>query len=205
MNLLQVDSSILGDNSVSRTLSTAVVAHLKHASPSLTTKHRDLGAVPIAHLSGAYLAALGGAGTPHAPELAHDLADGSATLEEFLAADVIVIGVAFYNFAISSQLKSWIDRVVIAGQTFRYGEKGPEGLAGDKRVILAIARGGFYGAGTPTHAFEHAESYLRTVFGFLGVYNVEVVAAEGVAVSPEQRETSIKGAMTQIAALPVSA
>jgi FMN-dependent NADH-azoreductase len=93
-----------------------------------------------------------------------------------------------------SQLKAWIDRVVIAGRTFAYGENGPEGLAKGKRVIIALARGGFYSEGSPAAAFEYLQSYLRSVFNFIGV-EPEFVAADGLAISPEQREESIKQAL----------
>jgi FMN-dependent NADH-azoreductase len=188
MNLLHLDTSILGENSVSRALSAAIVAQLRHVHPELHETYRDLAAEPLPHLSG--------------PQ---ELTAGSAALDEFLAADVVVLGVAFYNFAIPSQLKAWIDRIAIAGKTFRYTPTGPQGLAGDKRVILAIARGGFYGPNTPTHAFEHAESYLRTLFGFLGVSNPEVVAAEGIALGPDARAAALKSALEQVAALPAAA
>ncbi|MGO9135712.1 MAG: FMN-dependent NADH-azoreductase [Methylovirgula sp.] len=200
-NLLHIDSSILGGNSVSRTLSASVVAKLKVSDPSLSETYRDLAAEPIGHLSGLHLAAAQGLAGQLDPALEHDLAEGSKALEEFLAADIVVIGVGFYNFGIASQLKAWVDRIAIAGKTFRYTEKGPEGLAGAKRVILAISRGGFYGPGTPAAGFEHAETYLRGVFAFLGVTDLEVIAAEGVAVGPEQREASVKAAQAQIAAL----
>ena len=90
-------------------------------------------------------------------------------LDEFLAADTIVIGAPMYNFTLPSQLKAWIDRIVIAGKTFRYTENGPEGLAGGKRVIIALARGGFYSDGSPAAALEHLETYLRGVFNFIGI------------------------------------
>jgi FMN-dependent NADH-azoreductase len=200
-NLLHVDSSILGGNSVSRSLSASVVARLKASDPSLTVTYRDLAAEPIPHLSGAYLAAAQALEGQHDPSLERDLAIGGKALDEFLAADIVVVGVGFYNFGIASQLKAWIDRVAVSGKTFRYSEKGVEGLAGSKRVILAIARGGFYGAGSPTAGFEHAETYLRGVFGFFGVTDLQVIIAEGVAVGPEQREASVKAAQEQIAAL----
>ena len=90
----------------------------------------------------------------------------TAVLDEFLAADTVVIGAPMYNFSISSQLKSWIDRIAVAGKTFRYAENGPEGLAGGKRVIVAVSRGGFYDAG---NSFEHVETYLRSLFNFIGI------------------------------------
>jgi FMN-dependent NADH-azoreductase len=205
MNLLHLDSSILGGNSVSRTLSAAVVARLKGADPGLHETYRDLAAAPVPHLSGAYLAAAQSTDAGHDPALQADLALGSAVMEEFLAADIVVIGLGLYNFTIPTQLKAWIDRIAIAGKTFRYTEKGPEGLVGGKRVILAIARGGMYSPGMPAAPFEHGESYLRAVFGFLGVFNPEVIVAEGIAMGPAQREAAIAGALAQIAELPTAA
>jgi FMN-dependent NADH-azoreductase len=200
-NLLHIDSSILGGNSVSRSLTAGIVARLKAADPSLVETYRDLAAAPIPHLSGTHLAAAQGLAGQLDPALEHELALGNQVLDEFVAADVVVIGVGFYNFGVPSQLKAWVDRIAVAGKTFRYAEKGVEGLAGGKRVILAISRGGFYGPGTPMATFEHAETYLRGIFGFLGITAIEVIAAEGVAVGPEQREASVQAAQTQIAAL----
>jgi FMN-dependent NADH-azoreductase len=100
-----------------------------------------------------------------------------------------------YNFTLPSQLKAWIDRILVGGKTFRYTATGPEGLAGGKRVIVAISRGGFYGPASPTAAFEHLESYLRTVFGFIGVTDLEFVAADGINLGPDQREAALKGAI----------
>jgi FMN-dependent NADH-azoreductase len=205
MKLLHLDSSVLGGNSVSRALSAATVAQLEKLHPGLSVTYRDLAATPIPHLSGAYLAAGQAGEAAHAPDLQADLALGTAVLEEFLAADIVVIGVGFYNFSIPSQLKAWIDRIAIAGKTFRYTEKGPEGLVGAKRIILAISRGGLYGPGMPAAPYEHGETYLRAVFGFLGVFNPEVIVAEGIAMGPEQREKSIAAALSQVAALPAAA
>ena len=148
MKLLHLDSSILGANSASRTLSAAAVAQLTASRGDVQVAYRDLAAEPIAQLSGPYLAALMGAEGRTPPDLTDELEIGRAVLEEFLAADTVVIGVALYNFTIATQLKSWIDRIVIPGQTFRYTETGPVGLAGAKRIILTIARGGFYGEGS---------------------------------------------------------
>jgi len=199
-NLLHLDSSILGPHSASRMLSSHVVDQLRQRVPGLRVTYRDLAAEPIPHLSGTYLAATqGGGNTPLDPALSEDLALGEAVMQEFVAADTVVIGVAFYNFSIASQLKAWIDRIAIAGKTFRYAESGqPEGLAGNKRVFLAIARGGFYGDGSPAQAMEHAETYLRSAFSFIGVNQLDVVAAEGLKVSAEQRQTAIAQAQLRI-------
>jgi FMN-dependent NADH-azoreductase len=192
MKLLHIDSSVLGPHSVSRQVSAAIVDRLARATPGLDIVYRDLSATPLAHLSGSHLAAAQGA----APEAAlhADLAAGQAVLEEFLAADIVVLGAPMYNFTIPSQLKAWIDRIVIAGKTFKYGAQGPEGLAGNKRVIVAISRGGFYGAGTPAAVGEHLETYLRWVFGFIGIKNLEFIFADGIQVGPEHREKALADA-----------
>lgn len=200
MKLLHLDSSILGDNSVSRKLSKATVERLTSEIPGLEVTYRDLVAEPITHLTGRYLAGQS-AEVQHDQALQEDIALGGKVLEEFMSADIVVIGVGFYNFSVPSQLKAWIDRIAVAGKTFRYTETGPEGLAGDKRVILTLSRGGFYGAETPVASFEHAESYLRSIFTFLGVKDLEVIAAEGVAVGPEQRQKATNDALGAIAAL----
>ncbi|MGM4917612.1 NAD(P)H-dependent oxidoreductase [Tardiphaga sp. 813_E8_N1_3] len=193
MKLLHIDSSVLGPHSVSRQVSAAVVDRLAKANPGLETTYRDLTTTPLAHLSGSHLAVAQGAAPDAA--LQPDLAAGNAVLEEFLAADVVVIGAPMYNFTIPSQLKAWIDRILVAGKTFKYGDKGPEGLAGGKRVIVAISRGGFYGADMPTAAGEHLETYLRWVFGFIGVTNLEFIAADGIMMGPELREKAVAGAL----------
>jgi FMN-dependent NADH-azoreductase len=181
MKLLHLDSSILGENSVSRQVTAAAVARLHSADPSLDVTYRDLAAEPLSHLT-----------------LAGSPAD--TTLDEFLASDIVVVGAPMYNFTIPSQLKAWIDRILVAGKTFAYGPEGPQGLAGDKRVIVIVSRGGFYGAGSPAAAFEHLETYLRTVFGFIGIVP-EMIVAEGIQVGPEQRSAAVDGALASVSAL----
>lgn len=193
MKLLHLDSSVLGPHSVSRQVSAAIVDRLKQATPSLEVVYRDLTQSPLAHLSGSHLAAAQGAPAP--AELAPDLAASAAALDEFLAADVVVIGAPMYNFTIPSQLKAWIDRILVVGKTFKYGAAGPEGLAGGKRVIVAISRGGHYGAETPYVAGEHVETYLRWVFGFVGITDLEFVPADGIALGPDHREKALAGAL----------
>jgi FMN-dependent NADH-azoreductase len=193
MKLLHIDSSVLGPHSVSRQVSAAIVDRLRQATPSLDIVYRDLTQSPLAHLSGSHLAAAQGAPAP--AELGPDLAASKAALDEFLAADIVVIGAPMYNFTIPSQLKAWIDRILVAGKTFKYSAQGVEGLAGNKRVIVAISRGGYYGPGTPAAVGEHLETYLRWVFGFIGVTNPEFISADGIQVGPEHREKAVAGAL----------
>ena len=200
MKLLHVDASILGANSISRQLSAAIVKRLRDANPALEVTYHDLGAEPIGHLTGAHLAAAQGV-MPEEPSLQRDLALGQKALADFLAADIVVVGAPMYNFSISSQLKAWIDRISVAGKTFRYTEKGPEGLAGGKRVIIASSRGGFYGAQTPAAPLDHQETYLRGVFAFLGITDVTFIRAEGVNVGPDQRKAAIEVATIEVGKL----
>ncbi|MEJ5978249.1 FMN-dependent NADH-azoreductase [Novosphingobium sp. PS1R-30] len=182
MKILHIDSSIQAEASASRLLSAAIVAQLKTHAPAAAVTYRDLAADPLPHLT---LARFGSA-------------EGEAVLEEFLSADVVVIGVPMYNFGIPSQLKAWFDHILIAGRTFRYTETGPEGLAGDKRVIVAASRGGYYGKASPGEANEHAESHLRAMLGFAGITAPEIVIAEGVAIGPEHRQQALDAALAWI-------
>jgi FMN-dependent NADH-azoreductase len=195
MKLLHIDASILGGNSVSRQLSAAAVEHLRQATPSLQITYRDITAAPLLHLNGAHLAAAQGA-VPESAAVQTDVAASMAALDEFLASDVVVIGAPMYNFTIPSQLKAWIDRILVAGKTFKYSEKGVEGLAKGKRVIITISRGGLYGAGAPAAAGEHLETYLRWVFGFIGI-DPEIIIAEGLQMGPEQRDKALASALAQ--------
>jgi FMN-dependent NADH-azoreductase len=200
MKLLHIDSSVLGPHSVSRQVSAAIVDRLRETMPGLQVIYRDLTATPLSHLSGSHLAAAQGAASTD-PAVQRDVALSQAVLEEFLSTDIVVLGAPMYNFTIPSQLKAWIDRILVAGKTFKYGAQGPEGLAGNKRVIVAISRGGFYGAGTPAAALEHLESYLRGVFGFIGVTSLEFISADGIRVGPEQREQALTNALQAVTKL----
>lgn len=190
MTILHIDSSISGVASVSRQLSAAAVAEIVAKRPGTQIVYRDLVATPLDH----YL-------MTDKPTYDTEGAAFSATiLEEFLAADTIVIGAPLYNFTVSSQLKAWIDRIVISGVTFTLDEKGSNGLVGDKRVILLVSRGAVYQPGSSWAPFEHAESFLRVIFGFIGI-DPEVIVAEGTAFGPDARAGAIAGAEAAIASI----
>jgi FMN-dependent NADH-azoreductase len=191
MNILHIDSSILGDNSASRLLSRELVSRLTAENPGARVNYLDLAADSLPHLTGGSLAQADQSET----------ARNSQVMSDFLGADVIVIGAPMYNFGIPSQLKAWIDRIVVKGQTFRYTQSGPEGLVKGKRVLVAVSRGSVYAPGSPA---EFAESYLRHVLGFMGVSDVTFVRAEGLGLSPEHREKSLKMALASIPA-PIAA
>ena len=193
MRLLHLDSSALGSQSVTRELSAAVVARWQDTVPGLEVAYRDLDTQPLPHLTGNVL---GKADTAAAEE-------SERVMQQFLDADVIVIGAPMYNFGIPSTLKAWIDRIAVAGRTFRYTEAGPEGLAGGKRVIVTSARGGVYGE---TSSADFQEAYLRQVFGFLGIRDIAFVRAEGVAMGPEQRSAALADAHAVVSTpLPLAA
>lgn len=185
MKLLHLDSSIQGDASTSRPISAAIVETLRAADPSIEVTYRDLGENPLPHLT------LPGFGA----------AESQEALEEFLGSDIVVIGAGFYNFTIPTQLKSWVDRILIAGKTFGYSEAGPVGLAGGKRVVVALARGGIYSGESPFAAAEHGETLLRTIFGFIGITDLEFVVAEGTRISEDLQKAALAGAMAQAGAI----
>lgn len=187
MKLLHIDSAATGAGSVTRELTSAIVARWQEAVPGLSYTYRDLDAEPLPHLTGPVLG-------KRDPAVA---AAGEQTLQQFLDSDVIVIGAPMYNFSVPSTLKAWIDRVAVSGRTFRYTEAGPEGLAKGKRIVIASGRGGLYGDHSPA---DFQEAYLRQVFGFLGITDIEMVRAEGVGYSPQHRTDALAGAK---AAIPV--
>jgi FMN-dependent NADH-azoreductase len=200
MKLLHIDSSILGEASASRELSAAIVKALTGAMPGVEVIRRDLDADPIPHLNSRLLAAV-------RPDIADASATratdekGAAALEEFLGADIVVIGAPMYNFTIASQLKAWLDRIIIAGKTFGYTEAGAKGLAGGKKVIIASSRGGLYAPGTPQAANDFQETYLRTILGFIGIEDIEIVRAKGIAYGPEQREAGMRAALGSVSSV----
>ncbi|MGR4068687.1 NAD(P)H-dependent oxidoreductase [Halomonas sp. LR3S48] len=198
MKLLHLDSGLFEDQSVTRQLSARIVERLHATTPSLDVVYRDLIADAPSHLSGEILA---GAGLSEEERNARQREEAVLTetlLEEFLAAEVIVIGAPMYNFTIPSQLKAWLDRILQAGKTFRYTENGAVGLAGGRKVIVASSRGGIYSQG-PDVGNDFQERYLRAVFGFIGIDDVTVIRAEGVAMGDEMRQNAVETAHEAIA------
>ena len=182
MNILHLDASITGENSASRELTAAIVDRLRADHPQATVQYRDLVAQPLPHLT-----------------LAEYPSEASqAAMADFQAAEIIVIGAPMYNFSIPSQLKAWFDRVLVAGQTFRYTENGPVGLAGGKRVFVAVTRGNYYSEDTVLRGAEHAERYLATMLGFIGITDPVFIVAEGLAIGPDVRESSMRQAHERI-------
>jgi FMN-dependent NADH-azoreductase len=199
MKLLHVDSSILSRASVSRQISAAVVEAISSAGQPVEVRRRDVASMNLSHINGAYLAAMAAAEPP--VKFEDDVELGKALLQEFMEADIVVIGSPMYNFTISSQLKAWLDRIVIAGKTFRYTANGSEGLAGDKRVIVVISRGGRYDPGTKAAGLDFQRPYLAAIFGFMGITEVTFISVDGVTMSPEEKDAAIGAALEEAGAV----
>ena len=198
MKLLHLDSSITGQNSVSRILTAEIVAAQVALHPGTEVIYRDLANEPAMHLSPAHLAAFQGAAV-RSEALGKDLVLSGQYLEELFASDILVIGAPMYNFGVPTQLKSWIDRIVVAGKTFRYTERGHEGLLpAGRKVFIASTSGGVYSGDSPAKALEHTESYLRGVLAHIGLEDVTVIRAEGIGMGADARQNAIEGARRTI-------
>lgn len=176
MTILHIDSSIQAEGSISRSMTAAIVAALTNGSNE-TVIHRDL--------------------TNEEPGAINPRAGESPAADEFLAADVIVVGAPMYNLSVPARLKAWIDSISIPRKTFRYTEKGPEGLAGGRKVVVAYASGGFHRG--PEEDF--VDPYLRSFFRLLGINQIDVVRAEGVNISEEHRAKAMQAANAEIASI----
>jgi FMN-dependent NADH-azoreductase len=199
MQLLHIDSAITGDQSVSRQLTARTVAAWVAAHPGTQVQHLDLAADVVPHLGADALGfRTGQAAATEVQRQENALSE--ALVSQFLAADVVVIGAPLYNFSVPTQLKAWIDRIAQVGRTFTYTDKGPQGLAGGKTVIVALTRGGVYSTSEGGRAMEHQESYLQTVLGFFGITDVRFVRAEGVAMGPDARAQALTVAEGEIRA-----
>ena len=200
MKLLHLDSSILADNSVTRELSAVVATTLRQRQAKVETTYRALAANPSAHLSGEIVGARFTAEADWTELQRSEAALSDQLIEEFFAADVLVIGAPMYNFSIPTQLKSWIDRVAAAGRTFKYTENGPVGLVPNKKVVVVSGRGGVHSSEQGS-LMDFQEDFLVKVLGFLGVTDVEIIRAEAIGMGPDKRATSIHLAKEAIAKL----
>ncbi len=200
MKILHLDSSVTGEKSVSRSLTAAAAERLKSQHPEAEYVYRDLIDDTLRHYT-AVLRIYGDNADQGTPQQKQELVIGKQILDEFLSADVVVVGAPMYNLSVPSQLKAWIDHIVVPGVTFKYGPKGPEGQCGGKKIIILSTRGGQYGPGSPFEAYDFQEKYLRAVFGFLGVQDVTVITAEGIARGPEIAAAALASAKTAIANL----
>ncbi len=195
MRLLHIDSSILGDSSVTRQLTAAIVEKCKKEVPDLIVTYRDLAVDLVPHISNEYFMARAGYIGERSAALEQELKHGELLLDEFVGADACVIGVPMYNWTVPSTLKAWIDRICVVGRTFRYTETGYEGLVGDKPIIIASSRGGLYSPGNPGAMFDHQETYLVQILGLVGITNIQFIRAEGVGLGEDFKIKAIGEAM----------
>jgi FMN-dependent NADH-azoreductase len=196
--LLFVTSSLFGQDSKSTAVAGDFVAAWKAANGPARVIRRDLGNGPVPHLTGEHFATWVTA-LDERSDHQHALASESdALLEELEAADTIVIAAPMYNFSISSTLKAWIDHITRAGRTFRYTEKGPEGLLKNKKVFVVTARGGIYTGDSPAKAYDFQEPYLRAILGFNGLTDVTFIHVEAQKMSPDAAEAAVASARAAV-------
>jgi FMN-dependent NADH-azoreductase len=194
--ILVLDSAATGEASVSKALVREAVAALTEGGAARVI-HRDLGAEPVPHLTAATVAGIRAEPATPSERAARVLSD--ELIAELRAADTIVIGAPMYNFSIATTLRSWFDHVLRAGETFRYTEKGPQGLLAGKRVLVIESRGGLYSEG-PAQAYDFQEPYLRHLLGFMGLGDVSFVHAEKIGFGPEARAAAIAAATAELRA-----
>lgn len=196
--ILHIDSSILGSNSASRSLTAEIVAKEVKLNPGATLLRRDLVDDELQHLSPAHLAVFQG-NAPSSESLGNDIALGGTYIDELFSADIIIIGVPMYNFSIPGQLKAWLDRVLVAGRTFHYTANGPEGLLpAGKKVYVASTRGGVYSGTSPLAHLDHQETLLTAALNFIGLTDITVIRAEGLALGDESRATALASAKNSV-------
>jgi FMN-dependent NADH-azoreductase len=196
MNILYVTSSSRGSASYSNRVAAEVLDELRTRSPGASVAMRDLARDPLPHIGDDFVAATRSPNGPQTDAQRALLAQSDALVDELFAADVIVIAAPMINFTVPSNLKTWIDYVARAGRTFRYSEKGPEGLVTGKQVIVVAARGGVYAdAGK---ALDFQLPYLKSVLGFLGMTDVEVLEVEGTAYGPDAAEKAVAAATAKL-------
>lgn len=198
MNTLVIHSSVLGERSTSKALAEHLTQRIRQTAPTESIVVRDLAAQPLPYLDSEVLGALFTPAEARTPEQARIVALSDSLIAELQAADRVVIAVPVYNFSVPAQLKSYIDYVARAGITFRYTKEGvPEGLLKGKRVYVLLARGG-KAAGTSD---DNVTPYVRQMLGFLGMTDIEFVAAEGMAMGEAVAQDGLSRAKQHIEAL----
>lgn len=196
MKILHLISSPRGGESFSIKLGNAIVEKLEAANPGSTVVIHDLNKTPLPHLEEVHISSFFTPAEKHSPELAEAVKHSDAAIAELNDADAIVIGAPMYNFSIHSGLKAWIDHISRVGKTFKYSEKGPEGLVKNKKVYLAISSGGVYSEGF-MKAYDFTEQYLRALLGFLGMTDLKTVRVEGLSI-PDLKDAALDKAVAAI-------
>lgn len=194
--ILKIITSTKGETSFSNQLSDAVIEKLKAIHPDSKVQTLDLSKTPLPYLTDSHISAVYAPAETHSAEQTAALRHSDEAIERLLDSDVIVIGVPLYNFGIPAVLKGWIDQVARAGKTFSYSAEGPKGLVNDKKVYLSIASGAIFSEG-PYKSYDFSESYLRAVFGFLGMTDVTTFRVEGTAI-PDFAENALPKALSSV-------
>lgn len=195
MKILQINASARSVGANSTRLADAVTARLKAQHPNAVVELRDLASDPHPVLDEPALGALFTPAEQRTPEQESRVALDDALIAQVQSADAIVLGVPMYNFGVPVQLKTWIDAIARVGVTFRYTEKGPEGLLKGKKVYVALARGGLY-RDTPA---DSQTPYLKNVLAFLGMNEVEFIFAEGLAMGADSASKAFAEAEARLA------
>lgn len=193
--VLIIESSARQQDSVSRQLTQQFIGQWQAAHPADSITVRDLGKEPVPHLDSTLLGGWMKTDTQRSAIEQAALDRSNLLTDELVAADVLVLAAPMYNFAIPSTLKAWLDHVLRAGVTFKYGETGPQGLLVGKRAFVLTARGGIY-AGS---ALDHQEPYLRQVLAFVGIHDVTFIHAEGLNMGGDFVEKGMNQAIAKLA------
>jgi FMN-dependent NADH-azoreductase len=178
--ILVVTASPRGERSVSRTLTTGFARLLAQHHPEETILLRDIGHHPVPHVTEPWVVGAFAPADAQTPESKAAIAVSDQLVEEFLSADRYIFGVPMYNFHIPSTFKAYIDQIVRAGKTFATGPNGYEGLVKDRKALFITASGGSYRPGSPTASYNFQEPYLRHIFGFIGITDVQFVVADNM-------------------------
>jgi FMN-dependent NADH-azoreductase len=194
--ILNIVSSVKGEDSFSIKLSNVVIEKLLSVYPGSSINTHDLTKNPFPHLEESHFTAFYTPEELRTEEHKEAIQNSDQAIKELMEADIIVIGVPLYNFGIPSTLKAWIDHIVRAGVTFSYANGFPEGLVVNKDVYLAIASGGVYSDG-PMKGYDFTEPYLRTVLGFIGMKDITTFRVEGTVV-PGVKETAWSKAVDSV-------
>ncbi|MEO1145250.1 MAG: FMN-dependent NADH-azoreductase [Cyanobacteria bacterium J06638_22] len=200
-HLLHIDSSPRGDRSVSRGLTQKFVGEWASKHPDSTVAYRDLGHNPVPFVTEPQIAAAFSDPSTHTPEQAAAIRLSNDLVDEFLAADYYVLGVPMYNFGVPAVFKAYIDHIVRVGRTFAIDEQGYKGLVHGKKLLAIVSQGGIYSEGSPAQPYDMQVPYLKLIFGFIGITDVAIVAADNLMGGDDARSQSLADAKTALQAV----
>jgi FMN-dependent NADH-azoreductase len=194
--ILNITSSPRGNASYSIKLANILIEKLRAVYPDAIVTTHDLAATPFKHLEEAHLVSFNTPADNHTDEDKEAIRHSDQAIKEIMEADILIIGAPMYNFGVPSALKAWIDHIVRAKKTFSYSEKGAEGLIKGKKIYLAVATGGIYSAGAAS-SIDFVVPYLKMILGFIGMTDITVLRAEGIAM-PDMQAVALEKAMEAV-------